>query len=271
MARMISKGDWEVLSAYLDGELSARERARLESALESRPELRAAMEDLQRTRMILRSQPTIRAPRNFTLSPQMVGISSEKQSSFQLFPVFRLTSVLATLLFVFVVLGDLLLGSSRSGAPATLGEVMEASAPQQLQAVTEAPGIVENDVIVESEMAEKSLDLTDVTPMEAPAFEMPSEGEALERGGEPLPLLSGTPGPPTTITPPTETPTLAPTATTEGDRRLGDEVSTSEEPSGIGGAFIRSGLVLRILEVFLALLGVITAALAFYLRPVRRS
>jgi hypothetical protein len=233
--------------------------------------LRAAMEDLQRTRMILRSQPTIRAPRNFTLSPQMVGISSEKQSSFQLFPVFRLTSVLATLLFVFVVLGDLLLGSSRSGAPATLGEVMEASAPQQLQAVTEAPGIVENDVIVESEMAEKSLDLTDVTPMEAPAFEMPSEGEALERGGEPLPLLSGTPGPPTTITPPTETPTLAPTATIEGDRRLGDEVSTSEEPSGIGGAFIRSGLVLRILEVFLALLGVITAALAFYLRPVRRS
>jgi anti-sigma factor RsiW len=27
MASMISKGDWEVLSAYLDGELSARERA----------------------------------------------------------------------------------------------------------------------------------------------------------------------------------------------------------------------------------------------------
>ena len=136
MTRMLSNREWEALSAYLDGELSARERARLEAALESNSELRAAMEDLRRIRTILRNQPPIRAPRNFTLSPQMAGIYPERRTAFQLFPVVRLTSVLATLLFVFVVVGDLFLGASLGGISSISDELVEKPAPQAFQAVT---------------------------------------------------------------------------------------------------------------------------------------
>jgi anti-sigma factor RsiW len=271
---MISNREWEALSAYLDGELSTRERARLEVALESNAELRAAIEELRRTRMVLRSQPPIRAPRNFTLSPQMAGIRPKKGPTIELFPVLRLTSVLATLLFVFVVLGDLFLGGSQIGAPATLGETMEEPAPLVIQAMTEEPMVVEeaveNDVIVESEMAEKSLGVGDVAPLEAPAFEMPSEGEALAPDKEALPSHAGTPSPPPTITLPTSTPTESPTITSEIIRSMDEEASTMREPPSQGAGFIRSRLTLRILEVTLALMGVITAALAFYLRPSRR-
>ena len=152
MTRMLSNRDWEALSAYLDGELSTRDRARLEAKLELSSEMRAAMEDLRRTRMMLRSQSPIRAPRNFTLSPQMAGIHPEKGSAFRLFPVIRLTSALAALLFVFVVLGDFFLRAPQSGVPVMLDEAMSESAPQAIQAVTEAPQVaeevIENDVVV---------------------------------------------------------------------------------------------------------------------------
>ena len=224
--------------------------------------------------MVLRNQPKIRAPRNFTLSPQMAGIHPEKKPAFQLFPVMRLTSVLATLLFVFVVLGDLLLAGSQRGAPVMLEEAVGESAPQALEVVTEAPRVVEevveSEVIVESEMTEKSLDSAEVTTMQAPALEMPSEGAALAPREEPLPV-TGTQGPKPTIPLPTATPTPSPTAATEGERSLDDKTSTLMESPGIGDTLIRSRLTLRVLEVSLALLGVITAVLAYYLRPARRS
>jgi hypothetical protein len=140
--------------------------------------------------------------------------------------------------------------------------------------VTEEPEVVEeaveNDVLAESELAEKSLGLEDVAPMEAPAYEMPSEGEALAPERESLPPLADTPSPSPTITLPTISPTASPTITIESLRGLDDEASTRMEPPDQGAGFIRSRLTLRILEVTLALLGVITAALAFYLRPSRR-
>ena len=96
--------DVELLSAYLDGQLDSAVSARLESRLKSDESLRAVLDDLREARGILRQLPQRRAPRNFTLTPQMAGI---KPPTPRAYPAFRLATAVATLLFVitFVVNG----------------------------------------------------------------------------------------------------------------------------------------------------------------------
>jgi anti-sigma factor RsiW len=67
MKGKISARDYELLSAYLDKQLSARERARLETRLRTTPELHSALEDLHKTHLLLRSLPRPRRPRSFVL------------------------------------------------------------------------------------------------------------------------------------------------------------------------------------------------------------
>lgn len=121
---------WEDLSSYLDGQLTLKERARLESQLESNPDLRSALEDLRRTRAVLRSQRMLRAPRNFTLSPEMAGIREGVRPYPNAYPVLRLASVMATIFFLVMFVGDL---ATRSIQPVPLLGMKEAqvSAPVQ--------------------------------------------------------------------------------------------------------------------------------------------
>jgi anti-sigma factor RsiW len=68
-----SEPDQELLSAYVDGELTDRERAEVEQRLTHNPQLRAALDDLRQTVALVRSLPDLKAPRNFTLNPAMYG------------------------------------------------------------------------------------------------------------------------------------------------------------------------------------------------------
>ena len=88
--------DVELLSAYLDGQLSSSDSARLETRLKSEPELVSVMDDLRTARGYLRQLPQRRAPRNFTLTRKMVGQNPPLPRAY---PVFRFTTALATLLF----------------------------------------------------------------------------------------------------------------------------------------------------------------------------
>ena len=90
--------DVEKLSAYLDGQLKPSEIARLEARLQTDPGLASVLRDLRQARGILRQLPKRRAPRNFTLTPKMVGLKPPMPSAY---PVFRLATVLATLLLFF--------------------------------------------------------------------------------------------------------------------------------------------------------------------------
>ena len=108
MTKNISLRDWETLSAYSDGYLSHKERQQLEERLQRSVELRNGLEELRRTRRVLRSQPKMRAPRNFTLTADMVGAKAVGRSAPRMFPVLRLASALASLLLILVVVGDLL-------------------------------------------------------------------------------------------------------------------------------------------------------------------
>jgi hypothetical protein len=110
MNSQLSSRDWEYLSAYLDRQLKPKEIASLEARLSVDPIFSAALGELQRTRDALRSLPRMRAPRNFTLTPQMVGQRSSLRTrpALRLAPVFGFASALATFLLVLVIAGDFL-------------------------------------------------------------------------------------------------------------------------------------------------------------------
>ena len=134
----MNQRDLELLSSYLDGQLKPSESARLEARLSTDPSLRAVLDDLRSTRNLLRKLPMRKAPRNFTLTPKMVGKNPPLPRSY---PVFRFMTALASLLLFFTMGLNFLVPQMASSSPAFgMGgggapEVYSAQAP----AATEAP------------------------------------------------------------------------------------------------------------------------------------
>jgi len=92
----MNQRDVEQLSALLDGQLSPSDSARLNTRLTSEPLLTSTLDALRESRMLLRRLPHRRAPRNFLLTPKMVG---QKPPLPRSYPVFRFATALATILF----------------------------------------------------------------------------------------------------------------------------------------------------------------------------
>jgi anti-sigma factor RsiW len=122
MTKRISDREWRDLSAYLDGQLSPKETAHLEKTLHEREDLRAALEDLKATRMILRSQPRLRAPRNFTLSAEILGVQPQVKPARQPSFAFGFASALASVMLVLVIAGELLFSGQQMAAAPVAGE-----------------------------------------------------------------------------------------------------------------------------------------------------
>jgi hypothetical protein len=140
----MNRRDLELLSSYLDGQLKPSDSARLEARLASDPELRAVLDDLRAARGLLRQLPMRRAPRNFTLTPKMVGKNPPLPRSY---PAFRFVTALASLM-LFFTLGLNFLGPQMMAVPLAFGqggggapEIPPAEAPSAAEAIpaTEAP------------------------------------------------------------------------------------------------------------------------------------
>ena len=99
--------DLERLSAYLDDALSPEAQHHLESRLAIEPELKNQLEALQVTKSLLRNLLPIKAPHNFTLSPDMVP--AHRRNKQPLFTTLRLASSLAAILLVVLVGVDVFL------------------------------------------------------------------------------------------------------------------------------------------------------------------
>lgn len=110
--------DVQLLSEYLDGRLGPAAVAGLESRLKDDAELAAVLSDLRLARNLARAVPQRRAPRNFTLRPGMRGLAAPIPPAF---PVLRLASAVATLIFLVTVAVNQLapLAASRQAAPAS--------------------------------------------------------------------------------------------------------------------------------------------------------
>jgi anti-sigma factor RsiW len=136
----MNQRDLELLSSYLDGQLKLSDSTRLERRLSSDPDLRSVLDDLRAARGLLRQLPMRKAPRNFTLTPKMVGKNPPLPRSY---PAFKFVTSLATLLLFFTLGANYLVpqfakspgfGMGGGGAP----EVYSAQAPDEA-AATEAP------------------------------------------------------------------------------------------------------------------------------------
>jgi anti-sigma factor RsiW len=156
MKTKISPRDWETLSAHLDEQLSPRQRKRLQARLQHEPELRTALGELRRTRSVLRSLPRLRSPRNFTLTPEMVG---QRRGANRFYPVFGLASALASILLVLVLLGDFLVWSRvesgvamKEAIPAAEVAVQEVEQPPPEEEMLAAGVTLEAEATVEEEM-----------------------------------------------------------------------------------------------------------------------
>ena len=82
----MNQRDIELLSSYLDGQLSSSDVNRLEIRIKTDPQLASVLTDLRATRSLLRKLPQRRAPRNFTLTRKMVGQNPPLPRAY---PVFR--------------------------------------------------------------------------------------------------------------------------------------------------------------------------------------
>jgi len=218
MKNQITSRDYERLSAYLDNQLDGKERSRMEERLIADPELRKELQDLEKTRLLLRELPRLRAPRNFFIHPETrlkpVGI----RPSFKLFPGYGIVSAIATILFVMVIFADRLLSPSTPGAlaPSEVSPVESFVVQQE----------VERSVLATSSPEEDA----PMVMMEAPVQASTIPPDAVAKAGEPEIAT------PTTIflnaLPPSQTPevlisilgeqVMTPTITCEGIMRNGD-------------------------------------------------
>jgi hypothetical protein len=123
MVNEMNARDLEMISSYLDGKLTAGEKARLEASLQSDSELKKAYEQMRRTRMMLRAAPKARASRNYMLRPEMVRA---KKPQFRLYPIFRLSTAVATLLLVVAIVGEFFLFSTQTAMPLRVDQPTEA-------------------------------------------------------------------------------------------------------------------------------------------------
>lgn len=143
--QQLSNNDWQLLSEYLDGQISPRDKANLEKRLQTQTELREGLEELRQTRMILRSATKQRVPRNFTLTSSMVE-KVRPRPWLRFVPVLNFASAAAALALVVVMVYGLLPGAlPASPAPAatdTATLMAAESAPEAADANGEAPKII---------------------------------------------------------------------------------------------------------------------------------
>ncbi len=164
----MSKSDrnLEAISAYLDGELTGNDRERIERLLQEDASLQNWYEELRRTRLLLRSTPTLRAPRNFVLTPEMVG---QKAGSNRAFPILRFASAFAALLLVLLFLGDLFVIPRPEMAPA------------RSILVAESVELAEESEVMEAEVSPSQ---APGPPAEMLMQEAPVEGESAPQAAE---------------------------------------------------------------------------------------
>ena len=152
----------ETISAYLDGELTTNERERFEHQLQKDDSLQNLYQDLKRARSVLRNAPKLRAPRNYILTPEMVGIEVRQSRAF---PLFRFASAFAAFLLVLLFLGDIFVLPGMMSAPSRAIQVAES-----LQLEEPAPEM-ETDMFASQPPAG-----AEPAVEEMPAEEMPAEG-----------------------------------------------------------------------------------------------
>jgi len=173
--RRRSEHEWveESLSAYIDGELSAKETARVEEHLRECQACTENLATLRQTVALLRELPTLAPPRSFTVRPAPVRLQARAAAPAWGYGLLKGATALAALLLVLLIGGDLalqFLGGFRLAVPAPLAPAAEvALAPSPLPRIT--PVVADEELMVGEgkAMDTPTAEATALTAEEVPA------------------------------------------------------------------------------------------------------
>lgn len=143
MTDTLSRKDYLLLSAYLDGELTQSELQRVEKRLLTDQQFKRTSDELAYTKRMLRAMPKIRAPHNFMLTPERVKKTAKRQF-FQ--PAWGLVSAVSTFLLLMIFAGTSILprlGFSMAAAPEMAPVANDAALSQKTgEVVSPTPMII---------------------------------------------------------------------------------------------------------------------------------
>ncbi len=117
----VSADDRDLLSAFLDQQLSAAERAALQERLAAEPALQRELDELRTTAALLRDLPPVRPPRSFTLDPAMVPARRQWFS----FGLMRAGAAVAAVMLVLTFVPDLGRGRGLPAAAVSIPQMSE--------------------------------------------------------------------------------------------------------------------------------------------------
>ncbi|MBN1995298.1 MAG: zf-HC2 domain-containing protein [Anaerolineae bacterium] len=199
----------DLLSPYLDGEVTGEERALVEQALATSPELRDDLDTLRQTIALVADLPPVAAHRPFTLSKaSALATSSIPRKSFNLPAWLGGLAAAAAVLVCVLAVGGLFLRGQLGGNIQPAAEIAQYAAEEQAaeeEPAAEEPsdqntpaeeiwetGEIEKEVAVEKE-AEKAVEAEAPAPpaAEAPPAELPAEEPAAEEAVEAAPATVG--------------------------------------------------------------------------------
>ena len=175
----------DLLSPYLDGEVTDEERKLVEQALAISPELREDLETLRQTVSLVASLSRVATPRPFTLSEADALSAAPAPKKYFGLPAWASgLAALAAVLVCILAAGGIFLRGQFSGAPA--GEIAHLAAEQPAAEEAAPPAETEIAVEKEAELEAPQEEAAAAAPTEMPApAEIPApEKEAQEPTNE---------------------------------------------------------------------------------------
>ena len=134
--------DLELISAYIDGQLSAEERREVERRLDNEANLRLAYEELRATVQVLRDLEPVRPPRSFTLDPANVALQRPPATRLGWGRLLQVAGVFAAVLVAAIgtlsVIGSLG-GSAPASAPMVAAPTTAPASPLELRESAPTP------------------------------------------------------------------------------------------------------------------------------------
>ena len=185
----------EKLSLYMDQQLAALDRARVEQHLSTCAECRQALRSLRWTRQLLRQAPVARVPRSFVIREADVVPA---RTAGRRGPVFALqwATALAVALLVVVFAGDLYTGGLLMGARQASAPMVAYERAVEKQAV-EGEQVVATQEGTPSVVADQALQAAGVpSPTAEAAARMAAPEKKVEATGAAEAAPTGTPPPP---------------------------------------------------------------------------
>lgn len=172
--------DLELLSSYIDGQLSVDERREIERRLRAETPLSLAYDDLRATVQALRDLEPVRPPRSFTLDPAVVAPPPQPAARWNLGRLLQVAGVFAAVLVAAIGTLSVLGGSMGAGAPVqqAASESAPAAAPMVAAAPTLAPMLTEAPLMAEAPMAAAEAPMATPDPLAQARESAPAALEA---------------------------------------------------------------------------------------------